>query len=159
MQRSICFLKPIILAFSVVFLVSCAPIANQISLHYDDQVEADLTGGRLQSGFQYYYSGPEAKPHTIIGVSEDVSFQQDLWQPAREGNEQVQKWLENIDNRHRNITDMYSGGRLRDEQGREVGIWFSKYRFFSGVLSSEGELVIRRPLRDKKGMILQRERK
>ena len=156
MQRIKCSLHLIFLSLLVLLLTSCLPKNGQISLHFDDQVEVNLSQGRLQPGFSYFYSGPEAEPHTIIGIAEDVSFQQDLWQPATQGVAQVERWLENIDNRHRSITDMYSGGTLVDGQGKELGVWFSKYRFYSGSYNSQGKLIIRRPLRDKKTVIFEK---
>ncbi len=156
MQRIKCSLQLIFLSFLVLLLSSCAPKNGQVTLNFDDQVEVDLSGGELQPGFSYFYNGSEAEPHTIIGIAGDVFFQQDLWQPATEGVVQVQRWLENIDNRHRSITDMYSGGTLVDGQGKMLGIWFSKYRFYSGFFTSDGKLVIRRPLRDKKTVIFER---
>ena len=159
MQPSRSFLQYIFLFPFIFFLVSCLPKSGNISLRYDDQVEIDLTKGKLQSGLTYFYSGPEAEPHTIIGIADKVSFQHDLWQPAQQGKAQVLRWLESIDNRHRSITDMYSGGSLVDGEGKILGVWFSKYRFFSGFITSEGKLVIRRPLRDKKGEIFGSERK
>ena len=159
MHRSKCFLQPIFLVFFAFFLVSCAPKANQVSLNYDDQIEVDLSGGQLQAGFTYYYAGSEAEPHTIIGIAPHVSFQAGFWQPAQAGNEQVAGWLELIDNRHRDITDMYSGAKLVDGNGKQVGIWYSKYRFFSGHFSDNGQLIIRRPVRDKRGEIFGSTRK
>ncbi|MEN8257686.1 MAG: hypothetical protein ABFS09_07470 [Thermodesulfobacteriota bacterium] len=147
MVRRIRCLHFILLVFLCFFLISCLPKTGHISLDFDDDVEVDLTRGKLQPGFIYYYSGPEAEPHTIIAIDDDVPFQQNFWQPAQFGKIQVEEWLEAIDNRHRPITDMYSGGRLLDRKGNFLGIWFSRYNFFAGYIDSEGKLVIKRPHR------------
>lgn len=129
------------------FIVSCLPQTGHISWQASDKVEIDLSQGHLQPGLTYYYSGPEALPHTIIGVRSDLPFKQNFWQPALFGEQQVKEWLEAIDNHHRPVTDMYFGGELLSRKGEFLGIWFSKHRFYSGYLDSDGNLIVLRPAR------------
>lgn len=138
-------------ALFCIFLVSCLPKTGHISWQASVEVENDLNQGDLQPGLTYYYSGPEALPHTIIGIVADQPFQQNFWQPVPFGAQQVKEWLADIDNPHRSVKDMYFGGKLFDRQGHFLGIWYSKYRFYSGYLDSDSKLVILRPLRPAKG--------
>lgn len=140
----------VVLLLLCVFVVSCLPKTGQISWHASDKVEIDLTKGHLQPGFTYYYTGPEAIPHTIIAIRDDVPFQQNFWLPVEFGELQVKEWLQAIDNNHRAVTDMYFGGRLLDRKGNFLGIWYSRDRFYSGYIDSEGRLVILRPVRRNK---------
>jgi hypothetical protein len=133
------------------FLLSCLAKTGHISWQASDEVEDDLAKGHLPPGLTFYYSGPEAIPHTIIGIASDQPFQQNFWQPVAFGGQQVKEWLADIDNRHRSVRDMYFGGRLVDRQGNFLGIWYSKYRFFSGYFDSDSRLVILRPLRPGRG--------
>ncbi len=136
-----------VLLLAGVFLISCLPTTGHISWQASDEVELELGKGQLPSGYSYYYLGPEAIPHTIIGIPADVPFQPNFWKPAEFGKQQVNEWLEAIDNKHRDVKDFYFGGRLLDRKGNFLGIWYSKYHFYSGYVDSEGRLVIMRPLR------------
>lgn len=144
------------LLYILFFVAACLPKTGHISWQASDQVEPALVAGG-ESGFAYYYSGSEALPHTIIGVRENVPFRRNLWQPAEFGEVQVREWLENIDNRHRPITNLYSGGKLYNRKGDFLGIWYSRYRFYSGYVDSDGKLVIQPPIRrDQRGTIFNR---
>lgn len=134
------------LLYILFFVTACLPKTGHISWQASDQVEPALAAGGEDS-FAYYYSGSEALPHTIIGIRENVPFRRNLWQPAEFGEVQVREWLENIDNRHRPITDTYSGAKLYNRKGDFLGIWYSKYRFYSGYVDSDGKLVIQPPIR------------
>jgi hypothetical protein len=136
----------LVLIFLGFFLASCLPKTGHISWQATDDVEVDLANGFLHPGFNYYYCGPEAIPHTIIGLYKDVPFQQNFWQPAQYGQTQVKEWLQAIDNPHRPVNDMYFGGRLLDRKGNFLGIWYSKHHFYSGYLDGEGRLVVLRPV-------------
>ncbi len=150
--------RVLLLSLTCVFfsalLVSCLPKTGHISWQASDEVESALSRGQLQPGLTYYYSGPEALPHTIIGILSDLPFQQNFWQPVQFGAMQVKEWLAAIDNAHRDVTDMYYGGELLDRKGNYLGIWYSKHRFYSGYLDNDGKLIVLRPLRHEKKLLL-----
>lgn len=135
------------------FLVSCVPKIGNISRQASDEVEVDLSKGYLLPGMHCYFSGSETLPHTIITLSQEVTFQQDLWQASSLCGPQVKEWLEDIDNRHRPINDMYTAGKLLDSNGQLLGYWYSKYDFQSGHIDSNGVLSIQRPLQRRKGRL------
>ncbi len=141
------------------FMAACLPQSGHISWQADQEVEVGLSQGQLHPGLVYYYSGPEALPHTIIGVRADLPFKQSFWQPALFGEQQVKEWLAAIDNPHRPVNDMYFGGNLLSRKGEFLGVWFSKYHFYSGYLDSDGNLIVLRPLRYEDKLLLKHKRK
>jgi hypothetical protein len=140
------FLTGLGIFYLILFVAACLPKTGHITWQASDEVEPALAAG-VKSGLVYYYSGSETVPHTIIGIKEEVPFRRNLWQPAEFGEAQVREWLENIDNPHRPIRDIYSGGKLYSRKGDFLGVWYSKYRFYSGYIDSEGKLVVQPPIR------------
>ncbi|MHB8808700.1 MAG: hypothetical protein ACYC9M_01635 [Desulfobulbaceae bacterium] len=96
------------------------------SLVHTDDVRNIFESNTVLPDHVYYYSGPEAEPEAIIGIQAGLAFQGRYWHQVALSQGQLQSWNRRIDNAHR-IRLSYRGARIMSPDGRQVGVWYSKY--------------------------------
>lgn len=96
------------------------------SLVHTDEVTRLFEASTVLPDHNYYYCGPEAEPEAIIGIHSGFAFQGRYWYQVPLTPEQLQSWNRRIDNAHR-IRFAYKGARIMTPDGRQAGVWYSKF--------------------------------
>ncbi|MHB8808701.1 MAG: hypothetical protein ACYC9M_01640 [Desulfobulbaceae bacterium] len=128
-RSSLAPLTGIILALLLLLLGGCAastPQGQQGGLVPTDAVRIIFESNTVLPNHVYYYSGPEAEPEAIIGIHADFTLQGRYWHKIDLTVEQLQSWNKRIDNAHR-IRFAYKGARIMTPDGRQAGVWYSKF--------------------------------
>ena len=127
-------MKPLhsfLLVLLTAFLVTgCAASKNNGTLSRSGEVTKTFETAAVVPDHTYYYTGPEAQPDAIIGIQNSYTFQnaKNFWIKVDISEEVLHSWNVIIDNAHR-FQYSYYGSRIMSPDGRQVGIWYSKYRY------------------------------
>jgi len=97
-------------------------------------------------GYTYYYSGPEDFPLAILGIRPEYRLKEEFWTPVELTENKLQRWMETIDNPHRNLKTRYHGKVIRTAEGEEIGIWYSPQEWSTVRLGADREVEIYAPL-------------
>ncbi len=119
----------IFLALLLLLLGGCTatrPQGQEGGLVHTDEVRKIFESNSVLPDHVYYYAGPEAEPEAIIGIQAGLAFQGRYWYQVDLTQEKLQSWNRMIDNDHR-IRLSYRGARIMSPDGRQVGVWYSKY--------------------------------
>lgn len=137
----------IILALLLFLLGGCAgaqPQGEKGHLVLTDEVRNIFESNTVLPDHVYYYSGPEAEPEAIIGIHAGFTLQARYWQQVALTPEQLQSWNRRIDNAHR-IRLSYEGFRIMAPDGRQAGIFYSKYEHTVIRFPDEKTIIIYTP--------------
>jgi hypothetical protein len=119
----------LILALLFMLLGGCAapkPQGMEGGLVHSDEVGKIFENNTVLPDHVYYYAGPENEPEAIIGIHASFTLQAQYWHQIALTQEQLQAWNRRIDNEHR-IRFVYKGARIMTPDGRQAGVWYSKF--------------------------------
>lgn len=81
--------------------------------------------GKVLPDHNYYYIGPDAEPVAIIAIEKKYQLTPSLWKKINLTPEQLTAWMERIDNKYR-VSNKYDGAIILDQNGVQVGLWYSQ---------------------------------
>jgi hypothetical protein len=113
-----------LLAVILVFLCMSCAVANYGSILPDTAVEKDFEGMHMNSAMNYYYSGPDALPNAIVGLSKAYTIQPDLWKPV-ENEKSFAEQIKAMRSRALDLNTLPRGFLIRDDKGNAIGTWYS----------------------------------
>lgn len=119
----------LLLALLLLPLAGCVgvqPRGAPGGLVHTDEVTRLIEANTVLPDHGYYFCGPEAEPDAIIGIRAGFTLQGRYWHQVDLTQEQLRAWNRRIDNAHR-ISFAYKGARIMTPDGREAGVWYSKY--------------------------------
>jgi len=131
----------------LLLLGGCAgvqPQGEKGRLVLTDEVRKGVESNTVLPDHEYYYSGPEAEPEAIIGIHTAFTLQARYWQQVALTQDQLQSWNRRIDNAHR-IRQSYKGFRIMTPDGRQAGIFYSKYEHTVILFPDEKTIIIYTP--------------
>ena len=131
----------------LLLLGGCAavqPQGEQGRLILADEVRNIFESNTVLPDHVYYYSGPEAEPEAIIGIHDGFTLQARYWQQISLSQGQLQSWNRRIDNAHR-IKLSYKGFRIMTPDGRQAGVYYSKYEHTVTRFPDEKTIIIYTP--------------
>jgi hypothetical protein len=137
----------LLLLLLLLLLGGCAattPREQQDLLALSDEVREIFESNTVLPDHVYYYSGPEAEPEAIIGIHTSFTLQARYWHQVALTKEQLQSWNRRIDNTHR-IRFAYEGARIMTPDGRQVGVWYSKFENTEICFPDEKTIIIYTP--------------
>jgi hypothetical protein len=135
---------PKLIAFLTLLLLAACGYPAYV-FHEESRISEALESHRPLPGYTYYYSGPEDFPLAILGVRTGYRLKKEFWLPVELTEKQLQRWMEAIDNPHRNLQTRYHGKIIRTAEGEEIGIWYSPQEWSTVRLSADREVEIYTP--------------
>ena len=72
----------------------------------------------------YYSSGSDAYPNALLGLKKAYTLESDLWKQV-ENAETLKEMVSGMQKKTREMMLTLHGFRITDNEGREVGIWYS----------------------------------
>lgn len=120
--------KYILLSLPVFLLFGCARSADFGKLVRSKEANNSFASATVLPDHTYYYTGPEAKPTAIMALHNSFTLanKKNFWIKVDATEEQLQMWNRIISNDTR-IRFPYYGSRIITPDGRQAGIWYSKY--------------------------------
>ena len=99
---------------------------NYGMLNPSEAVTAAFESHNQAPDLEYYFSGPESQPITIIGVEKRFRFDSaDNWKKVNEGEESLKRLISGMRSealqRNRNLR----GFEMVDQSGKRIGEWYS----------------------------------
>lgn len=92
----------------------------------------------VDSGRNYYFSGPDLYPNAIMGMDKSRALESDLWKKQDLTAEGMKRLVENMSARAMEQGASLHGFDILDEKGVKIGDWFS-IPGLNIVIRTEGE--------------------
>ena len=136
-------------------LTGCATSKTNGTLSRSEEITNTFENSTVVPDHTYYYTGPEAQPDAIIGIGNSYTLQQSdkkFWVKVDISEKILQDWNLIIDNDTRSKSSYYGSGIMTPD-GKQVGIWYSKYRYTVVKFPAANTVVIYTPDTSSKGTI------
>ncbi len=116
-----------VLVLSVFLVTLSVGCAQRASGRFDFQLAVNelFESGRILANHTYYHIGPDAEPDAIMALDNAYHLAPSLWKKSDITPERLAAWMERIDNRYR-VSNIYHGAFIVDDQGRQLGVWYSR---------------------------------
>lgn len=120
----------LLLFLAVLFVTGCARFEQFGNLTRSDEVKEIFESATVLPDYTYYYSGPEARPDAIMALKNTFTLanEENLWIKVDITKKMLEDWNLVIRNEYR-IKAPYYGFRILTPDGREAGVWYSKYEY------------------------------
>jgi len=113
------------LATGLLFAVGgCGGFGMQQSSGADRDVDRSFERYEFRPDMNYYSSGSDAYPNALLGLKKDYTLESDLWKKV-ENAETLKEMVSGMQKKTREMMLTLHGFRITDNEGREVGIWYS----------------------------------
>jgi hypothetical protein len=119
------------LLFALLFLavlstIACTSFKNYGKFVPDAAVTAAFNKSEINPEFNYYITGSETYPRSILGLNKAYTLDSDLWIKLEFKPEDLAKLTARMQQR----AIVYFGGRplgfaILDDKGKQIGIWYS----------------------------------
>jgi hypothetical protein len=130
--------------FFVILIISCAGMSYS-GLRMSGEVNNLFESYQVLEDYNYYYSGPDARPHAILGVHKDYTLRSNLWKPVDLTPDQLRLWV-NMMTDHKGTALRTYGARVVAPDEREIGIWYSPWSQTAVRLEDDGQVIINTPV-------------
>jgi len=125
----------------------CAVSPYQGKFVRDGKVDSLIGSATVLPEYTYYYTGPEAEPDAIVAIDNKYTFTGKYWIKVADADvkEKLQWWNWLIDNNNR-IKYSYSGYRIMTPEGKQAGIWYSKYDYSVARFPGGSTMILYTPI-------------
>ncbi len=140
--------------FCAFLVTGCASVKNNGTLSRSDEITRAVESNTVIPAHTYYYTGPEAQPDAIIGIHHSYTFpnEKNFWIKVDISEDVLHSWNVIIDNSHR-FRNPYYGSRILAPDGKEVGFWYSQYRYTAIQFPEPNSVVVFTPDLSPKDML------
>jgi len=114
----------LIIGFIVLFISRSGE--NYGMLKPSETVTASFESHRREPDLDYWFSGPESHPLTIIGVEKRFRFDSaEQWVKVKPEGESLQRLIEGMQSKALQMNRNLRGFEMVDQQGERIGEWYS----------------------------------
>ncbi len=129
------------LLVSLILLSGCA--ANYGGLRISGEVTRLFETYQVQTDYQYYYSGPESRPHAIMGIHRSYTLNSKLWKAVDISEAQLKSWVRSRMYGRLGISPR--GYYIVDPDGKRIGIWYSMWGTTTVKIEGPGQIMVATP--------------
>ena len=122
-RKTKAFLLTLLLAAMTALMTACST-GSYGRLDFKLSVNDIFESGQVLDNYHYYYIGPEAEPVAIMAIDKKYQLTPSLWKAINLTPQQLKAWMDRIDNRYR-LRNRYDGAFILDQDGNQVGLWYS----------------------------------
>jgi hypothetical protein len=126
-------------------LVLACTGANQGGLRMSRDVNNLFESYQVLDNYNYYYSGPDARPNAILGIHDDYTLRSDLWKAVDLTPDQLRLWIRMMTD-HRGTSLRTYGARVIAPDGKDIGIWYSPWNWTAVRMEDDRHVVINTPV-------------
>ena len=111
-------------------------------LKRDREVNRTFQTYKVLPGHTYYTSGTANIPYAIIGINSSYKLRPGLWREVQPTTPLLRGWVSRMDN-------IYGyppyGSLILDDNGQQIGIWFSSKQWTTVIIEENSEIAILAP--------------
>ncbi len=111
-------------------------------LKRDREVNRTFQTYKVLPGHTYYTSGTANIPYAIIGINNSYKLRPGNWREVEPTTPLLRGWVSRMDN-------IYGyppyGSRILDDNGQQIGIWFSSKQWTTVIIEENSEIAILAP--------------
>ncbi|MBU4260343.1 MAG: hypothetical protein KKC76_00490 [Proteobacteria bacterium] len=137
------FMLVLLLAATGAIMTACST-GSYGRLDFKLAVNDIFESGQVLDNYNYYYIGPDAEPVAIMAIDKKYQLTPSLWKEINLTSEQLKAWMSRIDNRYR-LRNRYDGAFIIDQEGNQVGMWYSPLGWTTIQRGEENQLTIYTP--------------
>jgi hypothetical protein len=140
---------PSLLTAVLIFALNgCAGFAIQGSFDADRDVERSFARYEFRRDMNYYSSGSDSHPNALLGLSKEYTLESGLWKKV-ESAATFKEMVQGMQKKTGELMLTLHGFRIRDDAGKEIGIWYSILEARAGVvMKGEKRILIYTPAID-----------
>lgn len=112
-------------AVALALLVCGFNMAQGGSFKATENVTRAFESYQVNPSYNYYYSGPDAHPIALLGLSKKLKLEPDLWKPLKSPDKQLKEMVAGMQSKLRGHNTSPWGFTIEDERGQRIGIWYS----------------------------------
>jgi hypothetical protein len=112
----------LVIAASVLAMLSGCSTQNYGRFALDARVSRDFREGAVQPQYQYYYAGRDTMPYAVIGIDAGYTIPSRYWIPFKPQPGQLKKMSANI---YGEVDYSPYGAHILDPDGNIIGVWYS----------------------------------
>jgi len=134
----------------VLILSGCAGIfsGNWARITPDAEVKKSLESFQVNPDYNYFYSGSDLYPRSLLGLSKAYKLDSDIWIKIELTPQKLQETVSNMQSQVLRYV-MYErlfGFAIIDNNGRQIGIWYSiMVPGFSVNIRDNGKVIVSPP--------------
>ncbi len=111
-------------------------------LKRDREVNRTFQTYKVLPGHKYYTSGLSNIPYAIIGINNNYKLRPGNWNEVQMTTPLLRGWVSRMDN-------IYGyppyGSRILDDDGKQIGVWFSSKQWTTVIIEENQEIAILAP--------------
>jgi len=111
-------------------------------LKRDRRINDMFLSCKVLSGYRYYITGQGKIPNAIIGIENKYNLRPGRWRKVDLTPPLLRSWISQMDN-------IYGyppyGSMIVDDEGRQIGIWYSSKQWTTIFIENNGEIAILTP--------------
>jgi hypothetical protein len=105
-------------------LIGCAGKGKSSNVITSREATAIWHAYEVLPDYKYYYAGPDAHPHYIIGIDDRYELKSELWKPVDLTPEMLKNWFNYLRPRVGYSPYPY-GAFIMGSNGEQIGLWYS----------------------------------
>ncbi len=138
----------VLTAALILALTGCAGFAMQRSFDADRDVDRSFARYEFRLDMNYYSSGSDSHPNALLGLNKEYTLESDLWKKV-ENAATFKEMVQGMQKKTGELMLTLHGFRIRDNAGKEIGIWYSILGARAGlVMKGEKRVLIDTPAID-----------
>jgi hypothetical protein len=95
--------------------------------------------------YRYYYTGPDAAPDAILGIHKSFTLESRIWKAIDLDEKQLNNWIGWLNPFRLPSRSGPYGYAIRDDAGKQIGVWYSKHRQIAVELFEDGRITVSLP--------------
>jgi hypothetical protein len=137
--------------FLLLFLISCAGFysGKSATVSPDNSVTKSFQDLQINPSFNYYITGSDSFPRTILGLNKTYTFNSDLWKKIEPTPANFYLLVNNMRGKANSRGLTVLGCSLTDENSKQIGVWYSIVVSGFSIRITENREVIVYPPNDK----------
>lgn len=143
----------------IVFCMGCtgAIYKNYGSFIIDQNASKAFESYQINPDFNYYASGSFVYPNALMGLDKTYTLDSDLWRKIEPTPQEFRELIQNMQTKALNIRQHPHGFAILDENGKQIGVWYSIMRAKTAIqMKDERRVIIFTPALDTYGDIGER---
>jgi hypothetical protein len=128
MTAPIIIKKGLILTLSSLVLLSataCISLENYGKFVPDADVTAAFNRSEISPDFNYYITGSDVYPRSILGLNKDYILDSDLWKEVELKPAELRELTSRMQIRALSCRQLQFGFVVLDDKGKRIGVWYS----------------------------------
>ena len=118
---------------------------NYGRLRLSKEVDQTFENAIILPDYNYYYSGPDARPWAILGIKKSYKLQTSQWKKVDLSPEQLKSWILFMSD-FRGYQYRTFGSRVLDPEGKQIGIWYSAWYMTPVKMLGGNEVAVYPPV-------------